>query len=177
MQCVPCYSRGRHCCVPCTIAQPFVSHRTLGCGPSNLRRNTLECSHPRVFCVIPGAHISVACVPSVSHRSYTGHWDVAPPFETGRLEWDYSKVFHVIPGASIPVSHVLWVGHRSHTGHWGVGPATRDGPPWNRIIPRRSVSFQGPTSPCAMYYQPVIDLTQNPGMWGHSLKTEHPGMG
>ena len=76
---VPCHSRGPHSCGPCTIGRPFVSHGTLGCGPSNLRRNTLECSHPKVFHVIPGAHIPVARVPSVGHRSYTGHWDVCPP--------------------------------------------------------------------------------------------------
>ena len=216
---VPCHSRGWHPRVPCTIGWPLVSDGTLGCAPSYLRRNNLECN---VFYVIPGADIAVSHVPSLGHLSHTGHWAVgpatqdetpwnvpipgcsvsfqgptfpwpvyhrsaigltqdtrmwAPLFETGRLEWDHSKVFRVIPGAGIPVSCVLWVSHQSHMGHWGVGPATRDRPPWNRIIPRRSVSFQGPTSPCAMYYQPVINLTQNSGMWGHSLKTEHPGMG
>ena len=76
---VPCYSRGPPPCVLCTISQPFVSHGTLGCGPSNSRQNTLECSHPRVFHVIPGAHIPVAHVPLISHSTHMGHWGVGPP--------------------------------------------------------------------------------------------------
>ena len=130
---VPCHSRGPHSQVLCTISWPSVSHGTLGCGPSPSRWTTLGWDHSKVFHVIPGAHIPMSCVPPVSHRSYTGHWDVGPP--------------------------------------------VRDGAPWNGIIPRCSVSFQGLASLCPMYYGLAIGLTWDTGMWAQPLEMDHPGMG
>ena len=47
LQGVPCYSRGPHCRVLCTIGWPFVLHGTLGCGPTRLRRDTGNGISPR----------------------------------------------------------------------------------------------------------------------------------
>ena len=121
VQGVPCHSRGPPPRVLCTIGRPFVSHGTLGCGPSNLRRNTLECSHPRVFRVIPGADIAVSHVPLLSHLSHMGHWAVGPATQD-ETPWNVP-----IPGCSMsfqglaspcPMYYGLAIGLTWDTGVW-----------------------------------------------------------
>ena len=47
----------------------------------------------------------------------------------------------------------------------GCGPPCLRWDAWNGIIPRCSMSFQGPASPCPVYYGSAIGLTRDTGVW------------
>ena len=106
---IPCHSRGRHPHVPCTISRPLVLHRTLGCGVTASRRNTLVWDNSRVFYAIPGACIPVSHIGLVGHHHRTlEHGPTALRWNT--LKLSHSRVFHAPQGAHIAVSCVPIVG-------------------------------------------------------------------
>ena len=165
LQGVPCYSRGPHCCVPCTIGQPFVLHGTLGCGPTWSRRDTGNGISPRCSMSFQGP--TSPC--PVYHRlaicltQDTGLW-------AQQLEMKHPGMF---PSQGVPChsrgphSHGPCTIGRPFDSHGtlGCGPTQSRRDTRNGIIPRCSVSFKGPTSPCPMYHWSAICLTWDTGVW------------
>ena len=116
---VPCHSRGPHPHVPCTIGWSSILHRTMGCGVTASRRNTLVWDNSRVFYAIPGAHILVSHIRSVGHHHGTlGRGPTALRWNT--LKLSHSRVFCAPQGAHIAVSRVPTVGRRCR--YWLLVP-------------------------------------------------------
>ena len=121
LQGVPSYTRGPYPSVLCTIGQQSVQRGTLEYGPTVRTWNTLEWDNSRVFHPIPGAHIQVSHVQSVSNRSDMAHCNV------GRLSGHGTPWNGITPGCSIlyrgpiskcPVYDWLAIGPMRHTGIW-----------------------------------------------------------
>ena len=165
LQGVPCYSRGPHCCVPCTIGQPFVLHGTLGCGPTWSRWDTRNGISPRCSMSFQGPTSPCPMYHrlAICFTQDTGLWA-----QQLKMKHPGMGTFQGVPCHSRgPHSHgpctIGWP-FDSH-GTLGCGPTQSRRDTGNGIIPRCSMSFKGPTSPCPMYHQSAICLTQDTGVW------------